>query len=86
MKQENKLKVYALYHDKRHRIIKIECASRLLSEYERLYASNEEIVYYNENYYLSLNRKALLYKGREMKQQWIDECKEELRLIEAIKI
>ena len=87
MKQENNLKVYALYHDKRRHIIKIECRACWLSEYERLYYhSNEEVFYYNENYYLSLNRKALLHKGKEMKQQWIDECKEKLKRIEEIKI
>ncbi len=84
------MKVYALYHEyisgrycltiNSCKIWQTEGTINLVNK------SDTEIVEYNDVYYLSFNRKALVAKAREIKQQWIDKHKATLAEIEAIKI
>ena len=87
------MKVYALLHDEPSFITgkyRLVIESRKLWQSEGIIkfinAAGTEIVRYNDVYYLSFSRKALLAKAREIKQQWIDKQKAVLAEIEAIKI
>ena len=89
----DKLKVYGLFHDEPSCIcakysLKIDSNKTWQREdvIDFINKSGTEIVEYNDVYYLSFSRKALLTKAREIKQQWIDKQKAILNEIEAIKI
>ena len=98
MKKSDYAKVYALYHTKpsfplsREYALKIDSKQYWQSEIivnllkVGQGVTNSEVVRYNDCYYISFNRKALLTKAREIKQQWIEEQKAVLDEIEAIKI
>lgn len=93
MKQNNKLKVYALLHDEPSFITgkyRLTLESKKTWQAEGIIkfinAAGTEIVRYNDVYYLSFSRKALLAKAREIKQRWLDKQKAVLAEIEAIKI
>ena len=45
-----------------------------------------KVVRYNDCYSFSTSRKALLEFGREIKEKWIDELKDEISRFESIKI
>ena len=87
------MKVYALLHSKPSRVsdryrLKIE-SGKILQRPEYINCLNKagtEIAMYNDVYYISYSRKALLVKAREIKQEWIDKQKAVLAEIEAIKI
>ena len=93
MEQNKRLKVYALLHDEPSFITgkyRLVIESKKLWQAEGIIkfinAAGTEIVRYNDVYYLSFSRKALLAKAREIKQQWLDKQKTVLAEIEAIKI
>ena len=87
------MKVYGLFHRESSYMndkfcLKIE-SNKTLQRIEYVNFLNKagtEIAEYNDVYYLSFSRKALLAKAREIKQQWIDKQKAVLAEIEAIKI
>lgn len=66
---------YGLYHNKEKMEITIiknpNCAIN----------SNDvtdEVIYFNNCYYVSTNRKALMAKAENLREEWIDEAKEVL--------
>ena len=89
-----KQKVWALYHDEPssyvcgHYQLKIDSGKIWQRDdvINFINVAGTEIVRWNDVYYLSFSRKALLAKAREIKQQWIDKQKAVLAEIEAIKI
>ncbi len=93
MKQSDKLKVYALLHSEPSYVsdkYRLTLKSTQTWQGENIIAfvdkAGTEIVQWNDVYYLSFSRKALLAKAREIKQEWIDKQKAVLNEIEAIKI
>jgi hypothetical protein len=88
-------KVYALYHrapnnDYLHRYgeykIKISCESHWMEQYNMVEKSDEQIIYYNENYFISFSRTALVKKAREIKAEWLKQENEIIAKIEDIVI
>ena len=87
------MKVYALLHSKPSYVsdkyrLKIESTQAWQGENTITFINKAgtEIVKWNDVYYLSFSRKALLAKAREIKQEWLDKQKAVLNEIEAIKI
>ena len=91
-------KVYSLYVNKQNYIIQdftdynFEIKVQCLYGYQqpniknKLLNNDSEILRYNDFYYLSFNRKALLKKGREIKTMWIEELQTALNKVENIVI
>ena len=73
---------YLLYINKQNREIKVKKPHKGLSDV----SFTEEVQRYNDNYYYSTNRKALVEKGRIIKAFWIAEVQAELDKLNAIKI
>lgn len=88
-------KVYALFHqepnlnylqyNKKYEI-KIKCEKHWMNEAKKLEMSGEDIMYHNENYFLSFSRASLVKKAKEIQAGWIDKKKKEIAEIEAIVI
>lgn len=86
-------KVYALFHqepapnylqwDKKYEI-NISCEKVWMCAAEKLEKSEEDVMYYNENYYISFSRAALIKKAKEIQSEWINKKKNEIAEIEAI--
>lgn len=72
--------MYALYHDRKQKIIQVKKAPKALQDIEY----TDEVRYYNNCYFICLKKKLLLQKAEEMKQQWIAEAEKELEQLKAI--
>lgn len=88
-------KVYALFHQEpkpnylqqNHKYeIKIQCNKYWMNDAEKLEKSKEDVMYYNENYFISFSRAALVRKAKEIQAEWIEKKKNEIAEIEAIVI
>lgn len=80
-------KVYVLHYNKKKAIIKVHSSAAFQKQYNFVVnksASDSDIVYLNNEIYLSLSRKALLQKAREIKSQWIAELEQHLKSINDI--
>lgn len=73
---------YTLFINKEKSIIEVKKATIAF----RNVVFSEDVWHYNNNYYVSTNRKALIAKATEIKEQWITEAKERLDALEQIKI
>jgi len=84
--------MYQIYIDRDKTKIQVKRLLKSMDNYftkESLQKAQEnkgEIVRYNEYYYFSTSRKTLLEFGRKIKQNWIEELREEIKRIEAIEI
>lgn len=72
--------MFQLYHNKDKLELKIEP-----DKYGTFY-SNNEIHFWNENYYKCNEIKPLREKAEEIKQRWINEYQERLNKLEKLKI
>lgn len=73
--------MYSLYFNRTERIIKIKKMGKVI-----MGNPTEEVVRYNDLYYISTDRKALKKKALEIKEKWINETTKELEEIKQIKI
>ena len=84
------IKIYQLYYDKKAAIIKVSLLTKALynTAIDKRLANQPQdyIDYYNNNYFVSLSRKALVQKAREMKEEWVKEAESNLELYKNIKI
>ena len=84
--------MYQIYVNKEKREIKVSKLSSsldggLTEKYRRLAELNAgSIVDYNRFYSFCTDRKTLVDYGRLIKEQWVDELKSELGVVESIKI
>ena len=81
--------MYQIYIDKAKSIIKVEQLNKCFqnsSIFEKIEEANGELFRYNHYYHFCTNRKKLVEHGRQIKQQWINECKQQLEALENIKI
>lgn len=83
-------KIYQLYHDKEHGILKVSPMQRVFYNTNidhRLAPFHEDyILYYNEFHYFSHSRKALVELARGMKEEWIQQLEMKLDIYKNIKI
>ena len=88
-------KVYALFYQEpksnylqqsKNYEIKIKSNKHWMNEAKKLEMSGEDIMYHNENYFLSFSRALLVKKAKEIQAGWIDKKKKEIAEIEAIVI
>lgn len=75
------IKVYTLYIEKPTKL-KVMKARKVLQDLDY----TDEIKKYNDNLFYCSNRKPLVDKANEIKEEWIIEIKEQLINIENIKI
>ena len=73
--------MYTLYVKKEKMIIEVKKASKAMSNC----TYTNEVVKYNDCYYLCSNRKPLIEKAKEIKESWISELKEKLEKAKSIK-
>lgn len=89
MNNEQK-KIYQLYHDKEKGILKVSPMKKtFFNTYIDKDLANQQqdyILYYNQCFFFSLSRKALVQKAREMKEEWIKELEVKLDICKSIKI
>lgn len=81
--------MYQIYIDKEKSIIKVEKLNLCFQNsymLEKIEEANGELLRYNHYYHFCTNRKKLVEYGRQIKQQWINECKQQLEALEKIKI
>lgn len=64
-------KVYALYHDEQRFEMKITNEKHWENQRERLENDTNVIVQWNSSIFLSFNRSALVEKGNEIKEEWL---------------
>lgn len=83
-------KIYQLYHDKEHAILKV---SPMHSVFYNCYIDKmldknnpDFVAYYNNRYFFSLSRKALVAMAKQMKEEWIQELEMKLEIYKNIKI
>lgn len=74
--------MYTLYFDKKRCIIEVKKASAGMKNA----TFTEDVVQYNNCYFVCTKRKLLIKKSIEIKQAWIDEIKELLVKYENIEI
>lgn len=75
--------MFQLYYNRENKKIKISPLKNLMVNTDEL---TNEITFYNDNHFVSLDRKVLKSKAEEIKQQWIKEIEEELKQVKEIKI
>ena len=84
------MKIYQLYHSKADCALKVSLIQKVFANtYVDKGLANQPqdyILYYNQNYFFSLSRKALVQKAREMKEGWIKEQEVKLEMYKNIKI
>lgn len=83
--------VYQLYHDKDKGLLKVSQCNKIFYNDPvivlHLRNQSKDFVYeYNSNYYLSLSRKTLVQKARQLKGEWIKELESKWCLYKSIKI
>lgn len=74
--------MYMLYHNKSSWQIEVEKPKKVLENLNY----TEELTYYNEYYFICLNREPLVEKAKEIKQAWIDELESALNDLKQIKL
>jgi hypothetical protein len=74
--------MYILYFKRSEKTIKVSKARKTFQHLN----FTEEVVRYNDCYYMCANRKPLVEKAQEIKREWILELEDELNSIEQIKI
>lgn len=81
---------YQLEHDKEKAILKV---SPIKTTFCKTYAHKalddkpQDYIYrYNDNYFFSFSRKALIQKARQMKEEWVKELEVKLEMYKGIKI
>lgn len=83
-------KIYQLYHDKEHGILKVSPMHKAFYDTyidHQLAPFHEDyILYYNDCHYFSRSRKALVELAREMKAEWVQELEMKLEMYKSIKI
>jgi hypothetical protein len=84
------MKIYQLYHSKADGILRISPMQKVfINTYVDKGLANQSqdyVLYYNQNYFFSLSRKALVQKARKMKEEWIKEQEVKLDMYKNIKI
>lgn len=82
---------FSLYHMKDSRVLKIErhdkpkFTVKRTVEKENQY-QNDEVVSFNDRYYICKDRKKLKQFALELKDEWIEEAQLKLKQLEDIKI
>ena len=82
-------KYYSLYHNKEELKIRLKLLSKRDSfvKYIEYYEKeNLPFFYYNNNYHLGTDRKALKELAIKIKNEWIADLQEKLEVISAIKV
>lgn len=74
--------MYTLYVERSKKDIKVSKAHK---PFQKLNFT-EEIIKYNDCYFLCTNRKTLVEKAKEIQRKWILELEEEINSIKEIKI
>jgi hypothetical protein len=84
-------KIYQLHHNKTAGILRVSPMAKMF--YYDTYVDKglankpqDYILYYNQNYFFSLSRKALVQKAKEIKEEWIKESEMKLEIYKNIKI
>lgn len=82
-------KIYALYYkiweDGKYSL-EISTSKTLNSYADRLTGDNKAVIQFNEYYYLSFSRAALVKKAEEIKEGWLRDLQKRLQEVEAIVI
>lgn len=73
--------MYTLYVEKEKMIIEVKKTSKAMSNC----TYTNEVVKYNDCYYLCLKRKPLIEKATEIKESWIRELEEKIKKAKSIK-
>lgn len=73
--------MYTLYVRKEKMIIEVKKASKAMSNC----TYTNEVVRYNDCYWVCLNRKPLMEKAKEIKESWISELEGKLEKVKSIK-
>ena len=83
-------KIYQLYHDKEHAILKVSPMQRVFYDTnidQQLAMFQEDyILHYNHCHYFSRSRKALVELARKMKEEWVQQLEIKLEIYKSIKI
>lgn len=83
-------KIYQLYHDKAHGIIKVSPMHKSFYDTNidhKLALFHEDyILFYNDSHLFSRSRKALVELARKMKEEWVRELEVKLEIYKNIKI
>jgi hypothetical protein len=74
--------MYTLYFSRLEQTIKV---TKALKAFQNLNFT-DEVTKYNSCYYICSNRNLLIEEAKEIKQIWISELEQELRLIKEIKL
>lgn len=80
--------MYQLYVNKKEYGNKYELKVKPLQAAfkKRDFVITDEIMRHNNNYYFCKNRKSLIEKAKQIKQEWINEVEQELGKLKDIKI
>lgn len=73
---------YTLYVSKNDAKIVVKKASTVFKNCK----FTDDVVAYNDCYYFSTNRKKLIEKAKEIKNQWVEEARKTLEKYESIEI
>lgn len=79
-------KVYALYHNKQKLEMKITNEKHWEKQGEQVEESKKAVLYWNENFFLSFSRSALVEKANQIKQEWLQEQYNNISKIASIDI
>lgn len=74
--------MYTLYVNKKEKMIQVTKARSIFHHL----TYTDEVVKYNDCYYICTKRKPLKEKGKEFHQEWIKELEEELKSLKELKI
>lgn len=74
--------MYMLYYDKKLWEIEIKKPKKVLENLNY----TEEVTYYNDCYFICLNRDPLVKKAREIKRAWIEELESALNDLKQVKL
>jgi len=74
---------YKLYHDKEKSELIISPIDNLLCDESKI---TNELLYFNDNYIVCSDRKALKEKAKDIKEEWITEAYDNWKMIQNIKI
>lgn len=74
--------MYTLYFSRKDKVIQVKKAKKALQNLEY----SEKATQYNSCYYICSKRAPLLEKAKEIKQKWITELEDELKVIKEIKV
>jgi hypothetical protein len=74
--------MYTLYFQKSEKVIQVSKARKALQNLNFM----EEVTRYNDCYFICTNRKPLVEKAKEIKQDWILELEKELSAMKEINI